>query len=335
MINIDYVNDSIDLETEAIFQPFNTFMETCKKDIDNMLIDFNVVEEKVTLESYIMGSVPDSMMMVYESEKKNIFTKIGEMIIELGKKFAEFIDNIIDKLKTLSFNRKADLQKLDIIIKKHPELKKDETIEIEEAFYKGALNLNDVKSLKELDKSVDEIVRLAKQKDIDPKTLKGKWEKAKKTFEEKSEKMEKSTKGVMATIGLVIAIRTFGPSIAKAVNDLTRAKQETAETDGAILNIIRANADQTGVDDNTGICTLLLQIKRYRNQKYAEATRDYCGVFNRLSTWLAGIVDRFIDHDGNIGRRKQFNLNAADNIRRDREYTRERDRAAAQAEGRN
>ena len=105
-----------------------------------------------------MGYAPESMMVVYEAGKKNIFTKIGEMVIALYKKFVETIDNIIDKIKTNIFNKKSDLQKLDILMKKHPELKKEEEKTLQEALKDGIFDLRDIESLKKLDESFDEIL---------------------------------------------------------------------------------------------------------------------------------------------------------------------------------
>ena len=362
MINIDFVNDSINLKTEEIFRPFNHFMESCKKDINTMIFDFSMVEEKVTLESAIMGSVPETMMMVYESEKKNIFTKIGEMVVAIYNKFVEMIDKVIDTIKTYSFKKKTDLQKLDILLKKHPELKNEAIA----AFNEGALDLSDVRSLKELDSTFDEILKMAKKKDIDPDSIKGKWEKAKKKFEEDAEKWEKVGKVAAATtavITAVVAVKTLSSKFAKADNELREEKQKSKEAKAEILAELEK---ESLVDSSTGKWTLILQIWREWNNNHSKVIRARQDNILSLADKVAAFVDKY-DKNAKDGGDLRTNLeyinkkkaDKADDERRknldkvtdetlvrakaqrddarmnmDNDLDRERQRAAAQAEGR-
>lgn len=312
MINLDYINGSISLEAESIFRPYESFMESCKNDIDMIFVDISMLEEKVALESTIMGSVPEKMMMVYESEKKNIFTRIGEMIITIYNKFAEFIDNIIDKIKTYSFKKKSDLQKLDILLKNHPELKNEAIA----AFNEGALDLSDVKSLKELDSAFDEILKMARKKDIDPKTLRGKWEKAKENFNKDSNtwKVVKVAGAATTIITAAIAVKTFSSKCAKATNDAQKDKQSMRELKAQILSNLK---EEGAVTDDTGKWQTVLQIWRELNGKHSAVRNEHLTVIDRLSNGIVSFVDKF-DKDG--GKRLHSDLqHAADN-----KYERER-----------
>ena len=306
MINIDYVNGSICLETENIFRPYEAFMESCKTDINMMFADFDIMEEKIALESEIMGSAPESIMMVYESEKKNIFTKIGEMIITLCQKFVEMIESVIEKFKSLAFGKKSDLQKLGILLKKYPELQG----EVIGAFKKGALELSDVKSLKEIDSAFDEVLKMAKKKDVDPNTLRGKWEKAKEKFEkdEKSWGVVKVAAATTSVITAIVALKTLPSKIAESSDKLKESKKKRMEQKAAALEAIeKAKADIAGpdVNTNTGAWRLLLDIQRYRDGKYAELIKREGANMSTMFNWVASFLDK---HASKLGEEKLYNI---------------------------
>ena len=293
MINIDYVNGSISLETEAMFKPFNTFMESCKNDIDTMFIEFSILEEKVTLESYIMGSVPEKMSVVYESEKKNIFAKIGEMIIAIYNKFVEFVDDIVDKIKTHSFQKKSDLQKLDILLKNHPDLKNEAII----AFNEGALDLSDVKSLKDLDATFDEILKMARQKNVDPASLRGKWEKAKKKFENiDKHPVVKAVSTASTVLSAALVLKTFSAKCAQATNDAQTAKTELRKKrDAAIENLKKAGV----IDENTGAIRATIEIWKELNTIHGAARRNEYSVIAQISNAISSFIRKHDNADNN------------------------------------
>lgn len=292
MINIEYINGSMSLESNMNIKPFNLFLESCGNDIDKMFSEFGILEEKVLLESSIMGSIPESMSVVYESEKKNIFAKIGEMIIAIYNKFVTFIDSIIDKIKTYSFKKKSDIQKLDILLKHHPDLKNEAIA----AFNAGALDLSDVRSLKELDSTFDEILKLARKKDIDPKTLRGKWEKVKEKFaqDEKSWGIVKVAAGATTVITAATAIKTFGEKCVKSTNNLQKEKQEMRERKAEILERLKGEG---AISDDTGKWQTLLQIWRELNGCHSAARNQELSIINKISNGIVSFLDKF-NYDG-------------------------------------
>lgn len=298
MISLEYVNGSISLETEEVCRPFESFMESYKNDINKMFADFGILEERVTLESAIMGSVPESTMIVYESEKKNIFTKIGEMVVAIYKKFIEFIDSMIDKIKTYSFQKKSDLQKLEVLLKNHPDLKNEAIA----AFNKGALDLQDVRSLKELDEAFDEIIKLSKKKDIDPKSLRGKWEKAKEKFEkdEKSWKIVKIAAATTAVISAAVAVKTLPAVLAKHKNNLEKDKQDSKAREAKVLETLKQNHEDD-IND-MGKQRLILEINRELHEKHTLVRKENLSVIEKLANGITKLIDKF-DKDNNGAKR--------------------------------
>ena len=311
MINIDYVNGSIDLETTNIFKPYESFMESCKNDINKMFADFDMMSERVALESAIMDTIPESMMMVYESEKKNIFAKIGEMVVAIYNKFVEVIDKIIDAIKNHSFKKKSDLQKLDILLKKHPDLK-DQVIV---AFDSGALNLSDARSLKELDSTFEEILKLAKKKDIDPASLKGKWEKAKEKIGKAASTTVKVAAGVTTVLTAAKVLKSFKSDCAKATNIAQEEKQKRAEQKAEILSRLK---DEGVVNDNTGVWRTMLEIWREMNNIHSKTQKDNFGIISKISNGITSFLDKF-DKDSALSKRYHDNASETKRLKDEKE----------------
>ncbi len=307
MINIDYINGAVSLETDIINRSIDSFNESCKNDIDSMFADFSILEEKVMLESEIMGIIPEKMSIVYESEKKNIFTRVGEMIIAIYNKFVEVIDNIIDKIKTYTFKKKSDLQKLDILLKKHPDLKNEAIA----AFNEGALDLSDVRSLKELDSTFDEILKLARKQDIDPKSLKGKWEKAKEKFDKDSSKwgVVKVAGAVTTVLTAATVVKTFTDKCVTATNHAQKEKQSMREKKAEILERLKSEG---AVTNDMGKWQTVLQIWRELNGKHLAVRNAEYSVLTRISNGIASFIDRF---DRNGGIRLQYDLKKTNEIK--------------------
>lgn len=305
MINNEYMDGSVGIDMDVVLNEYNSFMESCDNEISNMFADFNMMHEKVMLESEIMDTVPEDMMIVYESEKKNIFTKIGEMIVTLFKKIKELIDKGIEKLKELSFKNKTIMQKAEVFAKKHPEFKN----EILESIKSGALDLNDMKSLKELEAAYDEIIKLSKKKDIDPKTLRGKWEKLKEKFDSDSISKKADATNKVITVGVALAF--FIPNILKAVNEMNDLKKKTKDQEVYALETLRElqrtepsvktadGGSNTKIDlDNIGKAQLILQMSRIMNGKITQVMGNTTSIFSKLADVIAQKTDKFLDRGG-------------------------------------
>jgi hypothetical protein len=299
MINNEYMDGSVCIDMDAVLNEYNSFMESCDNEMDFMLMDFNIMREKVMLESEIMGTVPEDLMIAYESEKKNIFTMIGEMIIKIYNKIVEIIEDAIDKIKELSFKRKPDIQKIQVYMKKNPKI----ADEVWNAYKAGALDIKDAKDLKEIDAAYDEILKLAKQQDIKPGTLRDTWEKTKK----KLKNLDKPIGVAVATIGLAKAIKIFPSECAKATEEYnkhkTKVRKEKAELHERLKN-------QGVIDDSTGVFRTLLQIWREKNGMYMEKFGECKSCLDRMGDWFAKIADKYLDKNKTAAKRLHGNLDA-------------------------
>ena len=296
MISIGYVNNTLTPMTDMLFREYAAEMDVINSDIDFICYDMTMFEERVNIEQEITGSVNDTLMLEYEDKKKNFFQKIGEAIITIFEKVRTAIQSAIDKVKEIAFGSKSDLQKLDTLIKKHPELKN----EIVAAFNSGALDMKDIKSLKELDAAFEEIIRMSKEKDIDPNTLKGKWEKAKKKFQEDEKswnvsKIANVTKTVFTAGTLVL---TFGGVLKKNKDYLEKSNRENKELEAELEKRLRDEgaikaADPSTGKGGTGKWTALLQITRERNGYHDAARMRNLSLLERMQNGVAKILDKF------------------------------------------
>ena len=296
MISIGYVNNTLTPMTDAFFKEYTAEINDLYDDINFTCCEMALVEERVDIEQEITGSVNDTLMLEYEEKKKNFFQKIGEAIVTIFEKVRAAIQSAIDKVKEIAFGSKSDLQKLDALIKKHPELK-DEVVC---AFNSGALDMKDIKSLKELDDAFEEVMRMSKEKDIDPNTLKGKWEKAKKKFQEdeKTWNVSKIANVTNTVLTAGTAVLTLGGVLKKNKDYLEKSHRENKALEAELEAQLRKEGAITAADPSTGKggtgkWTALLQITRERNGYHDAARMKNLSLLEHMQNGVAKVLDKF------------------------------------------
>ena len=103
-----------------------------------------------------------------EKEGDGIITKIGNAIINIFKSFINFLKGFKKSFSEKGFGNKSDIEKIEIMVKKHPALKEKILANAKD------LNLKDIQSLAELEKAMDEIMRMQNPKSIKEKVKKTK-----------------------------------------------------------------------------------------------------------------------------------------------------------------
>lgn len=304
MISIGYVNNTLTPMTDMLFREYSDEINDIYDNTNNICYEMSLLEERVNIEQEITGSVDDTLMLEYEEKKKNFFQKIGETIITIFEKIRTAIQSAIDKIKEIAFGSKSDLQKLDTLIKKHPELKNEAIC----AFNSGALEMKDIKSLKELDAAFEEIIRMSKEKDIDPNTLKGKWEKAKKKFneDEKTWKIVKVGAAVTTVITAIKAVVTFNGVLRKNRDMLQESNAKNKELEAEIEKTLTAGGflykkdkngntiyDKNGSEVMVGYHTAMLQILRERNGFHDAARMKNLTLIEHMQNGIAKFLDKF------------------------------------------
>lgn len=210
MIRMNYINDTYAFESDNIVRSYNKYLDSCLDDMEPVFSEYSLICDKIDLELMMMESTSEENMIIYEEAKKSFLQKVGEKILELRDKFIEFVDKMIDKIKTFTFNHSSNEQKLKKLLKEHPEFKNDTLMAVRE----GTLNLNNIRSFKELNDDFDKIMDMIKKGNVDPNSLKGKIDAAIEKHEKKLKKAAEIAGATTAVITAAVALATITGKIA-------------------------------------------------------------------------------------------------------------------------
>lgn len=287
MISLSYINDDINMHflSSPVVSLENAFIEESNK-IDASIDAYMIKYQSYMTEAEIMGELPEDKSLYLEAESSNIFKSIGDAVISFGKKIIEMIEKVIEKIRDLGFKNKKETDKLEILLKEHPELK---NVAIE-GWKNGDLKLNDVRSLKELNDAFDELVKLSKQQNTDPKSLRAKWEKAKKAYENNREKIEKTAKTVTAVTGAAIAIVAFKKNILDARSNASEAKKKVGANNDEVMRAI---------DD----------LKKFQGGKYANDALSNAQLLKNASAFVNGEYSKMVTGNETKIQKMQSSLN--------------------------
>lgn len=330
MISCAFVNGGHEeLYATSPYIALQEFMVESEIYIHDAITEFMNLSAEYTAESAINGEDSEKVLML-ESEGKNIFAKIGDKIIKLWETVISFISSCIDKIKDKIFESKSDLDKLEIMCKKHPSLKE----EIINAYNDNKLNVSSMKSLAELEKTYDEIVKMSKNAEVKPGSMQDKWNKAVKAFE----KAEKSGPFVIAGtivsgMSLYKAISSFKGDCLKIKNNLNDYKKKANEHKDDMYKIIEEMKGIEGVEyvnDKMGRLQVLYRANKYMSGEYSAAAGKSAKSVDKITDTFYSILDKF---EGKK-KRKQFHsdVKTGNDMRRGRSYAQALDKALEKEE---
>ena len=127
-ISNNYVNRGYDVLFNDDVTIFENYCDSCMDKVYQAAAEFKASADTSIFESlsfYKSNLLDDVVFEDAGAAKKNFFTKIGEQIIAISKKFIELIDKAISKVKDYIFSTKDNEKKLNALIKSHPELAKE------------------------------------------------------------------------------------------------------------------------------------------------------------------------------------------------------------------
>lgn len=161
--------------------------------------------------------------------------KLGDKILEIIRRCKDFMKNKLSDLKNLKWRMSSDEKKIDTAIAKNPSLADDIKIAIAE----GNIKISDIKDLKTFYDEVDNIMAEMKKDQIDPKSLRGRWEKAKKKIADS----ERPIKAVLAIAGSAAGLYLTYNQIKKFKKDSVSYVEDVSKNTDAILNKIDKQRD--------------------------------------------------------------------------------------------
>lgn len=290
MISANYIfNGATNEMLSDDFVACEKFLDTSLNEFDIEYMNYQTRVNTLTLECSIMNTVmDDETKLLIEDANSNIVSKLGEKLIEMGKKFIEYIEKKINEIKDKFFKYKNNEKKLAELIKKHPEMGKEK---IKLMCDEGALDFSDMKSLAEMDREFMKIVKLAKEGEEDPDTLKAKWNRVKKKWISDDDKVTQITKvagAATAVISLVVLVKTFGPKIAESKKKLQEEKLNQQRTNAEIMQAL----ESSGFKKNQGYFSTMLAMNRERQGKHMQAIGEHLNAINKLENMFASAADK-------------------------------------------
>ena len=181
-----------------------------------------------------------------------------------------------------------------MLCKEYPNLK-DEIIC---SFEKGELNVASARSLKELESTYEEILKLSKKADVKPGTLRDKWNKAVKKFEDADKSSVFAIASNVATaMSLIIAFKSFKSNCMKIKNDVAgyKASADRINDDLAVTIEYLKQGDDNGdkyINENMGKAEVNYVAASYLSGQYSKAAGTSVKVLDKLSRALVSTASK-------------------------------------------
>ena len=212
---------------ENTYSETTSFIESCLMDIKLLGVQKSDLEffEEYTSESaeYIREGVGTAIK------------KLGDKIIEIVNRCKEFIKKKFSELKNLKWRMSSDEKKIETAISKNPALADNIKIAISE----GNIKISDIKDIKTFYDEVENIMKEMKKDQINPKSLRGRFEKAKK----KLAASEKPIKTVLAIAGSAAGLYLTYNQIKKFKRDSVNYVEDVGKNSDAIMSKISTQTD--------------------------------------------------------------------------------------------
>lgn len=279
MIRSDYIHefDLFDDVTRAI----NISESTCNE----LLNEYQLKCDELRLQSFFESD--DDIF--YAEGARQVVEGIGTAVEKMIDKVIEMIKKVADTFNEFIWNRKSDAQKMEIILKKHPNLAN----EIKFAWERGDLNIKDIKSLQDLmDGSYDLLDKLNKGK-IEPSKAEERFDKLVSKWQKYGKPIVEIAAGVTTVITAAKAINSLYPTLLK-----NKLDKETLE---GRIKVMKAFAKEQKIKksekDNTSPFGPIERAKNKIINSLCSIINDQCkgrqSLMHRFGSWLSVNLRKF------------------------------------------
>lgn len=233
----------------------------------------------------------DDFMTYMESEKKNIFEKIGNKIMELGKAFVEVVDKVLKTIKEKLFGAKklTNDEKYLKMMQDDPEF----ATKFKEAIASGNLKMNDFKDINALIEEANKIGNDYLSGKIDDKAFTQK-------MDEKLDKHAKRAKNITAILGIATTAVTVATTISKVSNGIADNSEKAVQ---ARENLRAAEQAAEHYASQGGDASRLNRWAAYHSRLLQLTARDV-GTLGRASSRFYEFI---VKHTGGNGNRQFTN----------------------------
>lgn len=226
MIKNSFINEYADYD--EMMRVINESNEV----INQAFAEYNYEMNQRRINAFVESSGAD----IYEEGVVNIIESIGAGIEKIFDKFMELIDKVADFFREKIWASKSDAQKLEALLKKHPDMKD----EIKMAVQKGDLDVKDIKSMHDVMDGTYDILQKINKGEVEPS-------KAESMFNKVIDKFNKYGKPICE---VVIAVGGAAAAVVKITslhNNLMKNKIDKADLKNQCERI--KNAAATEMDE--------------------------------------------------------------------------------------
>jgi len=291
-ISVNYINQGSDLLFNDDVNIYESFCDKYIDEVDKAMVEYKIAcsDDGIFDTLTFMEADETSTSDKKEKAKKSVIEKIGAALIAMGKKFSELVQKAIQKVKDLFFKFKSNEKKMNELVKSHPELTKEK---IQLLCSEGELDFDMIKSMSQLQKEFDAIMKMNEEADYEPGSMKAKWEKAKrKWFDTQDGKLIKAGKiaaGAAAVIGLAVAIKEIKPKFSKANTNFVQAEKENSEAIAKAYDNLKKNGH---LNKNVGFHQEKLMIRKEMQGLHAKAIGMTTSLLSKLEMSIAKALDK-------------------------------------------
>lgn len=221
---------------------FNLTLENAEKEYNDIFYSFTSKEE---YNEFLEFFDEDRDESVYTEGVADVVRGLGEFIKKIFKALRDFIQKIVDKIRDFGFSLKSTEKKVDALLKAHPEIKNEELCKLPN------LRFEDMRSLSQLESEYTKCMNMLETGKYPPKSIRGRWEKAKKTFQEDEKKL--TIVKVAGVVGAVVTIATAIPLIKKQIISSSEASRKyNTEKAERTATRVASNIMTATVDSDVG-----------------------------------------------------------------------------------
>ena len=259
------------------YRDFTEGYDECGAKIDSIFNEYNA----------LLLSPEYMMQDMFEAEgakspdSRNFVARLGKAIRELIKQIGENIKKFLSSFKKEdeTFNKNQAL--IEAALKKDPELNK----KVLELAKSGALDIRDIKDLNELQTEIDKLME-----EKNPKTLKGKFEKLKKKWDDP---MVTKTAKRIAFVASVVALGTALFKLHGQIRDNCKFAQEKAASTQKSLNELTDYMATHEHLDATQMSVLQqkLAIRKWEAGKIGEASAIVSNDYSKVNKVMGKILN--------------------------------------------
>ena len=301
MYRVGYKNaDVLGISTEELLcQEFMNDLDSCFEDVEHLF-------EECKLKELTPEHIGASMFVEKEEPakpvEKGIVSKLGAAVLSLIQKLSDTLKKFMSRFQKEDEVSKRQRALVEAAIKKDPSLKK-QVIDLAQT---GALNLQDIKTINELETEVDKLLE-----EKNPKTLKGKFEKLKKKWDDPGNtKTAKRIAFAASTVALLTAVVKLVPSI---TDSITKTREYMQNSNNELRNIYNTLENRASIDMNQmGYLETKIAIHRWKLGHQGQVLNQALGVQQNLNGMIGRLIRR-VDSTNFARNRQQRNVTAMRN----------------------